>query len=180
MSATHDDVDTPSTVSMATTLEVHAFLAHEALLLDEERYPEWLDLFTEDAHYWVPGVENRNRTDAEGPYAAARMSYFDDTKADLALRVARFGSPTAWAENPPTRHLHIVTNIQVDPGTTPDELVARSVFVNHRSQWSRDETTLYGRREDRLRRVDGALRVARRRVVLAHATLPAKNINTFF
>ena len=92
----------------------------------------------------------------------------------------RFTAPTAWAEDPATRHLHVVSNIEVELCEVPDELTVRSVFVNYRGQGSADSATLYGRRIDRLRRVDGHLRIAARKVILNHATLPAKNINTFF
>ncbi|GAB2450493.1 3-phenylpropionate/cinnamic acid dioxygenase subunit beta [Nocardia tengchongensis] len=161
-------------------LEVMAFSAREARLLDEERYREWLALFTEDATYWVPGIENRSRHDRSGTHAPHRMAYFDDTIADLRHRVDRFTAPTAWAEDPATRHLHVISNIEIELCDIPSELTVRSVFVNYRGQGSIDSAVLYGRRVDRVRRVDGHLRIAARTVVLSHATLPAKNINTFF
>jgi len=161
-------------------LEVHEFLAHEARLLDEERYPDWLALFTDDARYWVPGIENRARRDRSGEYAPDRMAYFDDTVEDLKHRIDRFTAPTAWAEDPPTRHLHVISNIEVESGDPPNDYLVRSVFVNYRGQGELNSTTLYGRRSDLLRRVDGELRIASRTVVLRHAVLPAKNINTFF
>ena len=163
-----------------TYWEVQAFLAREARLLDEERYPEWLGLFTADAHYWVPGVENRGRSDTAGTYAPSRMAYFDDTLDDLRRRVTRFSAPTAWAEDPATRHLHAVSNIEVETAEAPGELLVRSVIVNYRSQGDVDAATLYGRREDVMRRTPDGLRIARRLVVLRHNVLPAKNINTFF
>ena len=30
------------------------FIAREAALLDEGQFDDWLALFTEDGHYWVP------------------------------------------------------------------------------------------------------------------------------
>ena len=33
-------------------------LYHEAALLDERRFDEWLALFTDDALYWVPQGED--------------------------------------------------------------------------------------------------------------------------
>ena len=35
-------------------MNVEQFLYHEARLLDEQRLEEWLELFTDDATYWVP------------------------------------------------------------------------------------------------------------------------------
>jgi ethylbenzene dioxygenase beta subunit len=160
--------------------EVTAFLNYEARLLDEELYHEWLDLFTEDAHYWVPGIENRARRDPDRLPSPDRMAYFDDTVDDLKRRITRLMASTAWAEDPPTRHLHVVSNVEVDGPNEVGELFVRSVFVNYRGQSDVQEATLYGRREDRLRREHGQLRIARRHVFLRHNVLPAKNINTFF
>jgi ethylbenzene dioxygenase subunit beta len=159
--------------------EVERFLHLEARLLDAERYLDWLALLTDDVHYWVPGVENRNRTDAEGPFAPGRMAHFDDGWADLERRIVRFTSETAWSENPPTRHIHVVSNVEVEPAEREDELRAHSLVVVHRGRYEASDETLYGRREDVLRRVDGDLRLARRRVILAHNILPSKNLNTF-
>jgi ethylbenzene dioxygenase subunit beta len=161
--------------------EVEQFLFAEARLLDEERYQEWLALLTDDVHYRVPGVDYRRRRDFAGAARPDAMAYFDDTKDLLALRVQRLVDETAWSEDPPTRHLHLVSNIEVAPAGTPGELLVHSAFVNHRCQRDTDQAVAYGRREDILRRSDdGGLRIARRTVRLQHATLPAKNINTFF
>ena len=35
------------------------FLIHEARLLDERRFREWMELFTEDGTYWVPAVPDQ-------------------------------------------------------------------------------------------------------------------------
>lgn len=160
--------------------EVSQFLALEARLLDEERYVEWLDLLAPDVHYWVPGIENRARRDLGGPLPADHMAYFDDDLDDLRTRVHRFTAPTAWAEDPPTRHLHVISNIEVLPTEGSDDLTVHSVFVNYRGQGESDAATLYGRREDRLRRTSEGLRIVKRLVLLRHNVLPAKNINTFF
>ncbi len=39
------------------------FVYAEARLLDEQRYEQWLDLFTEDLVYWMPTRSNRLRKD---------------------------------------------------------------------------------------------------------------------
>src|SRR5258708_38576544 len=41
-----------------TALDVHRceqFVLHEARLLDEAKFDDWLALFTDDGWYWVPG-----------------------------------------------------------------------------------------------------------------------------
>jgi 3-phenylpropionate/cinnamic acid dioxygenase small subunit len=39
--------------------EVEQFLYREARLLDERRFHEWLELFTDDVRYWMPVRSNR-------------------------------------------------------------------------------------------------------------------------
>lgn len=170
---------TPATLPLDVVEEVRQFLHLEARLLDGERYAEWLALLTDDVHYWAPGIENRARKDPLGTYQLDHMAYFDDTKADLAKRIARLTSDTAWAENPPTRHFHLVSNVEVEAGEDEQHLLAHSVVLVFRARYERDEDVLYGRREDRLRRDDGELRLARRRVLMNHNILPSKNLNTF-
>jgi 3-phenylpropionate/cinnamic acid dioxygenase small subunit len=38
---------------------VEQFLYPEARLLDERRFHEWLELFTDDSRYWMGGRSNR-------------------------------------------------------------------------------------------------------------------------
>ena len=39
--------------------EIEQFLLDEADLLDERRFEEWLELMTDDVHYWMPTRANR-------------------------------------------------------------------------------------------------------------------------
>lgn len=159
--------------------EVAAFLYREARLLDAGAYDAWLELLTEDIHYWMPVVENRLVSDPAGAFDQHRMAFFDDRLRDLKRRVVRFNAPSAWPEDPRTRHLHVVTNIELEHTGDPDEWLVHSAVVNYRNSRETDEAALYARREDLLRRVDGELRLARRTVVLRQNLLLAKNINTF-
>jgi len=160
--------------------QIQQFLFLEARLLDNERWAEWLALMTPDIHYWMPAIENRRRVDPLGAYAPGRGAYFDDCHLDLERRVARFLQPSAWAEDPPTRHVHVISNVEAYRADADGEYVVHSVFVNYRSRGEADNDLLLGRREDILREVDGDLRIARRKVVITQSLLMSKNINTFF
>jgi ethylbenzene dioxygenase beta subunit len=173
--------------------EISQMLYREARLLDEERYTEWLSLFTEDVHYWVPGISNRARRDSEGTFERARMAFFDDNMQDLSRRVARYNQPTAWSEDPSTRHLHLVSNIEVaaavgdegapqdeaEPAPGANEYVVHSVLLNYRNRNHDEEDVLTARRRDIVRKTAFGLQIARRRVLLGHSLLLTKNINTF-
>lgn len=159
---------------------IEQFLFREARLLDSERWQEWLALMTSDIHYWMPAIENRRRADRLGAYAPGRGAYFDDNHLDLERRIARFMQPSAWAEDPPTRHVHVISNIEAYRGEVAGEFVVHSVFVNYRSRGEADNDLLLGRRQDVLREVDGELRIARRKIIITQSLLMSKNINTFF
>lgn len=162
-------------VSANTFVEISAFLHREARLLDEHRYRDWLGLLTDDVHYCMPTAENRYRRD--GPREAPRMSLFDDHRVDLERRVARFELDTAWPEDPPTRHFHLISNVEAYEAD--DGFQVFSAFVNYRSRGDHDEMLLVGRREDLLRTVDGELKLARRHIHMGQSVLTARNLNTF-
>lgn len=161
--------------------DVHRFLAHEAWLLDERRVEEWVDLFTDDAHYWMPvrSVVRRDQTDKE----LARpgdMAYFDETKETLRVRIERLKTGMAWAEDPPSRTRHIIANLEVESGDRPSEVKARSAILVYRTTLAREVDILAGTRNDLLRTVNGEWKIARRTIILDQAVLTTKNLSTFF
>lgn len=168
-----------SRVPCSVRHEIEQFLFREARLLDENDYSGWLALLAPDIHYWMPIIENRVRNDPKGNFGPDRLAYFDDTIDDIKRRIVRFQAQTAWAENPATRHVHVITNIEVEKTDAPSEFVVHSVFTNYRNRGERDEDLLFGRRRDIVRNQDGVWLLARRRILLAQTVLLSKNINTF-
>src|SRR5436309_14902789 len=121
--------------------EVEQFLYREARLLDERRFNEWLDLFTDDVRYWMGARANRyprnskaisilspNRYVEDDKTRADELSILDETKETLSARVARLETGMAWAEDPPSRTRHLITNIEVEADTGA-ELSAHSNFI---------------------------------------------------
>ncbi|MCX5471530.1 3-phenylpropionate/cinnamic acid dioxygenase subunit beta [Alcaligenes sp. A-TC2] len=158
---------------------VEQFLYREARLLDDEQWEQWLALMTEDIHYWMPAIENRRRGGARGAYVPGGGAYFDDCHLDLERRVARYRQPSAWAEDPPTRHVHVISNVEALYGEEAGELVVHSTFVNYRSRGEADNDLLLGRREDVLRQQGGSFLIARRKILITQSLLMSKNLNTF-
>ena len=168
--------------------EVEQFYYEEAELLDDGRFADWLELLADDVDYWMPTRTNRlRRQQALSIAARGEAAFYDETKDSLAWRIRRFDSGMAWAEDPPSRTRHLVTNIvahHVDPdaqaGFTTDDLEVRSAFLVYRNRLQREENIFAGRRVDILRRTDEGLLVARRVILLDQNVLQAKNISTFF
>jgi 3-phenylpropionate/cinnamic acid dioxygenase small subunit len=161
--------------------EVQRLYAVEARLLDQHRYADWLELFADDLHYWAPVRTNRlRRQQALADGAPGEVGIFDETKASLAWRIRRFDSGMAWAEDPPSRTRHLITNVLVGPGDEPDEYVAESAFLCYRNRLEREVDLYAGGRTDVLRRTpQGTLLIARRTILLDQNVLLAKNISTF-
>jgi 3-phenylpropionate/cinnamic acid dioxygenase small subunit len=161
--------------------EVEDFLYREADLLDERRYEEWLELFTEDAHYWMPLRRNVPRDEPEREFTRQGVdtNWFDEGKDTLTRRVRQILTGVHWAEEPPSRICHIISNVQVMHARS-DEVEVRSRFIVYRNRVETETDFLVGKREDLLRRVNGDWRIARRKIVLDQSVLLAKNLTMFF
>jgi ethylbenzene dioxygenase beta subunit len=98
---------------------------------------------------------------------------------DLGRRVARFQQPSAWAENPATRNVHQLTNVEVYYGETDGEFVVYSTFQSVRSRGLDEEYVIYGRRQDLIVADGDRFKIKKRLILIPNATLTCKNINTF-
>jgi len=157
--------------------EVEAFLLKEAELLDELRYREWLELLTPDVHYLAPVRITRERE--KGPGLVEGMAHFDEDYASLEMRILRLETEFAWAEDPPSRTRHHVSNIRVGE-PKGDEIPVRSYLLLFRSRGDSPQYDLIScERHDILRRVNGNLKLAKRVIVLDHSSLPTHNLAVF-
>jgi 3-phenylpropionate/cinnamic acid dioxygenase small subunit len=165
--------------------EIEEFLYGEAELLDTRRYEEWLDLFADDARYWMPMRRNvpHGELERENTREGADVNWFDEGKDTLARRVAQIRTGVHWAEEPPSRICHVVSNVQVlsaaPAGPAPSEVAVRCRFLVYRNRVETETDVLVGKREDVLRLVNGDWKIARRMIVLDQSVLLAKNL-TFF
>ena len=173
--------------------EVEQFLYREARMLDNRQFHEWLELLTDDVRYWMPIRSNRYPVNSKAivildgsRYEEAEVSsekelaFMDEDKDSLTRRIARLDTGMAWAEDPPSRTRHIITNIEVEAGDTEGELRVYSNFFMYRTRAETEQDFYIGSREDVLRRVGGQLRVASRKIVLDQTVLLAKNLSNFF
>jgi 3-phenylpropionate/cinnamic acid dioxygenase small subunit len=166
--------------------EVEAFLYQEAELLDERRYEEWLALFTDDAHYFMPMRRNVPRDEPEREFTRAGLdvNWFDEGKDTLTRRVKQILTGIHWAEEPPSRICHMISNVQVlaasPAGPSPAEVSVKSRFLVYRNRVETETDFMVGKREDLLRRVNGGWKIARRTIVLDQSVLLAKNLTVFF
>lgn len=99
-----------------------AFLLHEARLLDEGRFDDWLALFTEDARYWVP-----SQPDQQSPYDTVSLMY--DDRRLLETRVRRLADPRIYSQEPRSRTSRVVVNVTLEPSAGEPGRIVRSKFI---------------------------------------------------
>ena len=165
--------------------EIEDLFYYEADLLDERHYIEWLELFTDDVRYWMPMRKNLPYRDERGDITDENdIAWIDDDKATLAKRVRQIRTGVHWAEEPASRICHIISNIRlVEPAALEageQDLSVTSRFCVYRNRVETETDFLVGRRHDTLRRIDGRLKVARRKIILDQTVLMAKNLTMFF
>ncbi|MDO4761626.1 MAG: 3-phenylpropionate/cinnamic acid dioxygenase subunit beta [Corynebacterium sp.] len=179
-----EDIQVGQRVSLEKYYEIQNLYYDEADLLDEGRYVDWLELFDDDLYYWSPTRTNRLRRQQAlaiaGPDEAA---FYDETKDSLAWRIRRFDSGMAWAEDPPSRTRHLITNLSarhaVD-GEGNEVLEVRTNFLVWRTRLEHERDIYAGTRTDLLRETADGYKIFDRRILLDINVLPSKNISTFF
>ncbi len=170
--------------AMVRQFEVERFYTREAALLDDRRFEEWLELFSEDTNYFMPIRRTRLAKELDREFTRrGEMAFFDDDKALMRARVDKLRTGRAWAEDPPSRTRRIVTNVDVvdvvDAGT---ELTVRSNFLLYRTRLDSEEDTWIGSRIDTLRPggEPGVFRISARTILLEQTVLLARNLSNFF
>jgi 3-phenylpropionate/cinnamic acid dioxygenase small subunit len=165
---------------LALWFELMQFYVREAWLLDDRKFHEWLDLFTDDVFYFMPRRKNVTRRDlAREVTQVGDLAFFEDDKTYLTMRVARLDTGMAWAEDPPSRTRHLVGNLVVEPQDN-GEVQARTAFIVYKSHLETEQNLYAGSREDLLRQVNGTWKIARRTIVLDANVVLAKNLSIFF
>jgi len=175
-SVRHDD----RVAAMLLHYEVERFYYDEAALLDAHQYEKWLTLFSDDAHYFMPIRRTRAKRELDQEFTQpGEMAYFSDTKTLLAGRVEKLKSGRSWAEDPPSRTRHLITNVRIvkDNGRT---LEVESNFHLYRTRLNSEETSWIGSRRDVLRRVEGSFQIADRKIFLEQTVLLSRNLSNFF
>ena len=124
-------------------------------------------------------VEDLLYEEAEELSKPGETAFFDDTKETLRMRVARLDTGTAWAETPPSRTRHLISNIRIKGANGHAEFDVHSNFLVYRTRLDTDQDIYVGTRQDTLKRVDGQLKIARRTIILDQTILDARNISIF-
>ena len=144
------------------------FLLHEARMLDEGKFDDWLALFTPEVRYWVPSEPGQ-----ESPLDTVSLIY--DDRRLLETRVRRLSSPRIYSQEPRSRTSRIVTNVTIEEDPDPASTLVRSKFML--VEFRRNEQRIFsGTSFHRLTDADGEIRIAWKRVDLVNCDAPMDGI----
>lgn len=172
-----------ASVSRDLRQEVEQFLFYEGSLLDDHQLDEWLGLLADDIRYFMPirrTLANRDR--AQEFSGLHDIAYYDDSKASMTLRVRKYKTSSAWAEEPVSRTRHYVTNVRIMPLEAEGEYEVVSAFLVYRNRAEQQTDIFAGERIDGLRRAESpsGFQLFNRTILLDQSMLLANNISFFF
>jgi 3-phenylpropionate/cinnamic acid dioxygenase small subunit len=147
--------------------EIRMFLDQEAELIDDRRFAEWLDLVTEDFKYRMPVPYTPDNPVA--PHYDPDALIINETRDTLIRHWFRRYEPDlwemAWAENPPVRYRHFITNVRVRETETANHYNVRSNVIVSATRQSDQPTLLVVERFDTIVREGESWRLQDRFVV---------------
>src|SRR5262245_60778661 len=147
--------------------ECEAFVVHEARLLDEGRFDEWLALFTADAWYWVPSEPNQAN-------ARDTISLIYDDRRLLETRVRRLASPRIYSQEPRSRTSRMIGNVTIEQ-TEGNACTVRSKF--QLLEYRRETQRIFGGTcFHRLVRGSDGIQIAWKRVDLVNCDAPLEGL----
>ncbi len=185
-----------TTSSLPTTPEeqrlLERFYFHEARLLDNRQYRQWLGLLSEDIRYVIPSrvnaqVNNRDRGQEDMLSVERELEGEDSMGCPLReegylllmLRAERAFKINSWSESPPARTRRIIGNIEL-LARDGDRLSVVSNFHLYYARPGAQNTFYSGQRRDTLVSVADGFRIYRREVVLDYATIESPTLGLFF
>jgi len=146
-------------------------LYREALYLDTREWDKWIDLFHEDAVFWVPTWKDDGSA-TNDPYGELSLIYCN-SREQLQERVSRAGGGRSIASLPPMRTAHTVSNVMVEEGEG-GTLRVRSVGVSHVFTLKRREQNVFFslQTHDLARDSAGAWRIRQKKMLLQNDYIP--------
>ena len=146
---------------------VEQFLLAEAELMDNHQYDDWLALWDEDLVYWVPC-----NSDDQDPKNSVSLIY--DRRGQLEDRLARLKGKFAFAQQPRSRLMRVVSNFVVREANA-DTIVMTSAFALGEIR-AGHETHYFGRTRHVLRPDPSGFKIREKKVMLLANDSPLNSV----
>ena len=145
------------------------FIYDEARMLDEGRFSEWLDLWLEDGHYWMP--LDYQQTD---PDLVTSLLYEDMFM--LRLRVERLNGARTFSQKPRSRCHHVIQRPFIDRADHEQGRYVTNTSMHYVETRLDDQFLLALTATHELALIDNKLRIANKRVDLLNSDAAFGNI----
>lgn len=93
---------------------IEQFLYHEARLLDDRQWDEWLNCYSPEAEYWMPCWGDDDRL-TDDPQTQMSLVYYP-CRDGLEDRVYRIKTERSSASTPEPRTTHMIGNVELLAG----------------------------------------------------------------
>jgi 3-phenylpropionate/cinnamic acid dioxygenase small subunit len=148
-------------------------IEREAALVDEQRWDEWIELFTSDCEYWVPAWRHDGGLGSD-PQRELSLIYYS-SRAGLEDRVMRIRSRYSPAAGFTVRTTHLVSSVRLDQDAGTDGL-------NFKSSWatfvflprSNATTTFFGQAHYKLIFDNGRWLIASKKIIVQNDYIPTQ------
>lgn len=160
-------------------LEIVNWLNREVELLDQLEERQWMEtMVSKDIVYQMPLRTTVER--ARGLGFVDKAFHLDERYGSLDAKVRRNETGLAWAEDPPSRVRHHVSNVRVGE-RQGDQVRVRSNVLVFRTRQENVAPNIYsGERHDVLSIESGQWKLLQRVIYLDHTVIPAHNLAFFF
>jgi 3-phenylpropionate/cinnamic acid dioxygenase small subunit len=155
------------------------FYYREAHLLDHGDVIAWRELLDPSLVYFAPIRQTRLVADKRPTTVAP--GHYDEDYASIQTRIARLTETKSfWAEDPPSRTRRMVSNVLVNRGASPEELLVTSnlLLIRNRLEMT-NYPPLSAERRDTLLATSDGLRLARREILIDQAMVMMPNLAIF-
>lgn len=160
------------TDALPTDQDLVAFVRREAVILDEHRHDDWLDLFAPTGRYWMPCLPGQ--TD---PALVGSLMYEDMFM--LRVRVERLKNNRTFSQKPLSRSHHLLQMPEVRARSDEEGRYTVWTPFNY-CEYRQDEQNFYaGWMTHLLAVLDGELKITLKRVDLLNADAPHRSIQLF-
>jgi benzoate/toluate 1,2-dioxygenase beta subunit/2,4,5-trichlorophenoxyacetic acid oxygenase 2 len=142
----------------------------EARYLDRRLWDEWLELYTDDAVYWMPAWRDDGEM-TQDPDRELSLIYYESRKR-LEERVWRARSGLAVSSTPLVRTMHTVSNIAVETGDTDQASASANWSVHVYDPRPRSSSVFFGLYDFEFAQQSGDWLISRKKITLLNDHLP--------
>ncbi|HKT15882.1 MAG TPA: aromatic-ring-hydroxylating dioxygenase subunit beta [Allosphingosinicella sp.] len=145
-------------------------VSREARYLDRRLWDEWLELFLDDAVFWVPAWKDEENQTAD-PDREVSMMYYDG-RIRLAERIWRARSGQSLASTPLHRTMHTISTIALERCDDVSASVSSNWSTHIFDPKDKSQHVLFGFYEHELTHSESGWKISRKKIVVLNDYLP--------